>query len=49
MAGHKVESLDGDAVCEHLSRGLGFSRQDRDTNIWRIGFVANLLAKHGGQ
>jgi adenylylsulfate kinase len=46
-AGHKVELLDGDAVREHLSRGLGFSREDRDTNIRRIGFVANLLAKHG--
>lgn len=43
----KVESLDGDAVREHLSRGLGFSKADRDTNIRRIGFVANLLAKHG--
>lgn len=46
-AGHRVEHLDGDAVREHLSKGLGFSREDRDTNIRRIGFVANLLAKHG--
>jgi adenylylsulfate kinase len=43
----KVELLDGDAVREHLSKGLGFSRADRDTNIARIGYVAQLLAKHG--
>jgi adenylylsulfate kinase len=46
-AGHAVEILDGDAVRENLSKGLGFSKEDRDTNIRRIGFVANLLAKHG--
>lgn len=46
-AGYPVEHLDGDAVREHLSKGLGFSREDRDTNIRRIGYVANLLAKHG--
>jgi adenylylsulfate kinase len=45
--GHQVEILDGDAVRETLSKGLGFSKEDRDTNIKRIGFVANLLAKHG--
>ncbi len=45
--GEKAELLDGDAVREHLSKGLGFSRADRDTNIARIGFVAQLLAKHG--
>ena len=45
--GHQVEILDGDAVRETLSKGLGFSKEDRDTNILRIGFVANLLAKHG--
>ena len=45
--GHNVEILDGDAVRETLSKGLGFSKEDRDTNILRIGFVANLLAKHG--
>jgi adenylylsulfate kinase len=45
--GHKVEILDGDAVRETLSKGLGFTKEDRDTNIKRIGFVANLLAKHG--
>jgi adenylylsulfate kinase len=46
-AGHRVEVLDGDAVREHLSAGLGFSRQDRETNIARIGFVAELLARNG--
>jgi len=43
----KVELLDGDIVRTHLSQGLGFSRQDRATNIRRIGFVAELLARHG--
>ena len=42
-----VEVLDGDEVRTHLSKGLGFSREDRDTNIDRIGFVARLLARHG--
>jgi len=46
-AGHRVEVLDGDAVREHLSAGLGFSRADRETNIARIGFVAELLARNG--
>ena len=45
--GAKVELLDGDFVRTNLSQGLGFSRQDRDTNIHRIGFVAELLARHG--
>lgn len=45
--GLNVELLDGDAVRENLSKGLGFSKADRDTNIRRIGFVAGLLAKHG--
>jgi adenylylsulfate kinase len=45
--GHKVEILDGDEVRENLSRGLTFSKADRDTNIRRIGFVANLLARNG--
>lgn len=45
--GHKVEVLDGNAVREFLSRGLGFSRADRDANILRIGFVADLLARNG--
>jgi len=46
-AGAKVELLDGDEVRTHLSKGLGFSKEDRDTNVRRIGFVAELLAKHG--
>lgn len=46
-AGWKVEVLDGDTVRTNLSQGLGFSRADRDTNIQRIGFVANLLARNG--
>lgn len=46
-AGVKVESLDGDIVRTNLSKGLGFSREDRDTNIRRIGFVAHLLARNG--
>jgi len=43
----KVELLDGDVVRTNLSQGLGFSREDRDTNIRRIGFVAELLARNG--
>lgn len=46
-AGHRVETLDGDEVRENLSRGLGFSKADRDTNVRRIGFVARLLARNG--
>jgi adenylyl-sulfate kinase len=46
-AGLRVETLDGDEVRENLSRGLGFSKEDRDTNIRRIGFVARLLARNG--
>ena len=42
-----LEILDGDEVREHLSRGLGFSREDRDINVHRIAFVARTLAKHG--
>lgn len=45
--GYKVERLDGDVVRRHLSKGLGFSRQDRDENIRRIGFVAEILARNG--
>jgi adenylylsulfate kinase len=45
--GHKVEVLDGDVVRENLSKGLTFSKEDRDTNILRIGFVAHLLARNG--
>jgi adenylylsulfate kinase len=43
----RVEILDGDVVRTNLSKGLGFSREDRDTNILRIGFVANLLTRNG--
>src|SRR5919198_1574793 len=42
-----VEYLDGDTVRTHLSKGLGFSKQDRDTNIERIGWVASRLTRHG--
>ncbi|MGE5597164.1 MAG: adenylyl-sulfate kinase [Hyphomicrobiales bacterium] len=45
--GRRVEVLDGDVVRMNLSKGLGFSKEDRDTNILRIGFVANLLARNG--
>lgn len=45
--GNKVEVLDGDEVRENLSKGLGFSKEDRDTNISRIGYVANMLARNG--
>lgn len=46
-AGAKVEVLDGDAVRENLSKGLGFSKEDRDINIRRIGFVCGLLSRNG--
>jgi adenylylsulfate kinase len=46
--GRKVEVLDGDVVRENLSRGLTFSREDRDVNVRRIGWVADLVARHGG-
>ncbi|KKM12192.1 adenylylsulfate kinase [Clostridiales bacterium PH28_bin88] len=45
--GRRVEILDGDEVRENLSKGLGFSKEDRDTNIRRIGYVAKLLARNG--
>lgn len=45
--GQPVEVMDGDAVRQNLSKGLGFSKEDRDENIRRIGFVCNLLSKHG--
>ncbi len=45
--GRNVEILDGDVVRTHLSKGLGFSREDRDTNIKRIAFVCNLLTRNG--
>jgi bifunctional enzyme CysN/CysC len=46
-SGHKVELLDGDLVRQRLSKGLGYSKEDRDENIRRIGFVAELLARNG--
>jgi adenylyl-sulfate kinase len=45
--GRKVEVLDGDEVRTHLSKGLGFSKEGRDTNIRRIGYVAHLLTRNG--
>jgi adenylylsulfate kinase len=45
--GMKTEILDGDVVRQNLSKGLGFSKEDRDLNILRIGFVANLLTRNG--
>lgn len=45
--GLKVEVLDGDVIRTNLSKGLGFSKEDRDTNIKRIGFVCKLLSRHG--
>jgi adenylylsulfate kinase len=45
--GMPVEILDGDVVRTHLSKGLGFSREDRDENIKRVGFVCQLLSRHG--
>jgi sulfate adenylyltransferase len=46
--GRQVTVLDGDVVRTHLSKGLGFSKEDRDTNILRIGFVAAEIVQHGG-
>lgn len=45
--GAKVEELDGDVVRTHLSKGLGFSKEDRDENVRRIGFVCELLSRNG--
>ena len=45
--GRNVEVLDGDVVRTNLSKGLGFSREDRDTNIKRIAFVCKLLTRNG--
>jgi adenylyl-sulfate kinase len=45
--GMRTEILDGDVVRQNLSKGLGFSKEDRDINIMRIGFVANLLTRNG--
>ena len=46
-AGAKVELLDGDEVRTHLSKGLGFSKEDRDTNVHRLGYVCQLLSRNG--
>jgi sulfate adenylyltransferase len=46
--GKQVTMLDGDVIRTHLSKGLGFSKEDRDTNILRIGFVAGEIVRHGG-
>src|SRR5437879_7277672 len=46
--GRQVTLLDGDVVLTHLSKGLGFSKEDRDTNIRRIGFVASEIVRHRG-
>ena len=46
MRGHRVEVLDGDIIRTNLSKGLGFSKEDRDTNIRRIGFVCHLLSRN---
>jgi adenylylsulfate kinase len=45
--GHDVEVLDGDLMRQHVCKGLGYSKEDRDENIRRIGFVAGLLTRHG--
>ena len=45
--GYKIELLDGDVIRENLSKGLGFSKEDRDINILRIGFVSKLLTRNG--
>ncbi|MEP6902432.1 MAG: adenylyl-sulfate kinase, partial [Actinomycetota bacterium] len=47
-SGRRVTVLDGDVVRTHLSKGLGFSKGDRDTNVRRIGFVASEIVRHGG-
>lgn len=46
-SGRNVEILDGDIVRTNLTKGLGFDREDRDTNVRRVGFVANLLSRNG--
>ena len=46
--GRTITMLDGDVVRTHLSRGLGFSREDRDENVRRVGFVAAEIVRHGG-
>jgi sulfate adenylyltransferase len=46
--GRTVTMLDGDVVRRHLSKGLGFDREDRDTNVRRVGYVASEVVRHGG-
>ena len=46
--GRTVTFLDGDRVRQHLSKGLGFSKEDRDTNVRRVGYVASEVVRHGG-
>ncbi len=46
--GRNVSTLDGDEIRTHLSKGLGFSKEDRDANINRVGYVAGMVAQHGG-
>ena len=46
--GRNCSLLDGDEIRTHLSKGLGFSKEDRDTNIKRVGYVAGMIAQHGG-
>jgi sulfate adenylyltransferase len=46
--GRTVTVLDGDVVRTHLTRGLGFSKEDRDTNVLRVGYVASEIVRHGG-
>jgi sulfate adenylyltransferase len=48
ITNRQITLLDGDVIRTHLSRGLGFSQEDRETNITRVGFVAREIAKHGG-
>ncbi len=48
LTGRQITLLDGDEIRTHLSRGLGFSQQDRETNITRVGFVAREITRHGG-
>ena len=48
VRGHRVEKLDGDVIRTHLSKGLGFSKEDRDTNIRRIGWVSAMGTRLGG-
>src|SRR6185295_3296260 len=48
LENRNISILDGDVVRNHLSKGLGFSKQDRSTNVRRIGYVASEIVKHGG-